>query len=496
VLVAVVVLAVVAAAGGFALLDDEAEAGLGAPASPAVEETASTMLRLGWASVADADYYEVSVDGAAAALTLRSDSPELQVPGLKADSSYKVRVRAVGADDSSRFSTTVTTRTSADDEPQLLVPAHVDVAAPQPRTLRVTWESVEGATGYEVQSDTDDAFKHPDTVRSDSRSARLTGLDGDTAYSVRVRAIGAHDTRSAWSAVSTVTTLAPTDDVPVRIATFNVRCHSCGGPSWSSRRGAVAATIESQHPDVVGLQEAQQSRPSGFGTSQFADIVKALGEIGATYRVTDPAIGASKGTRIVYDPDTLVLLDTGAIRYSSQRRGATTRYAAWAVFRQRATGQEFVFASTHLEPLSVPVRTAQARQLGATLEQIADGRPTMAVGDFNASQFRQYQIHDAMTSNGFVDPLGIQRSSKVAAEDAPVEKRIRSNYDSFNDSRRSAPIGTSDPDGNGIYLDYLFTTPMRALEFENVVDIDSSGRYRGVVPSDHNMLRLDVVLPD
>ena len=36
---------------------------------------------------------------------------------------------------------------------------------------------------------------------------------------------------------------------------------------------------------------------------------------------------------------------------------------------------------------------------------------------------------------------------------------------------------------------------MRVMEYENVVDLDGSGRFRGGPPSDHNMLRAVVGLP-
>jgi hypothetical protein len=59
----------------------------------------------------------------------------------------------------------------------------------------------------------------------------------------------------------------------------------------------------------------------------------------------------------------------------------------------------------------------------------------------------------------------------------------------------SRPIVVVRPPMNGTYIDYIFSTPMRVLEYETVVDLDASGQFRGGPPSDHNMLRAVVGLP-
>jgi hypothetical protein len=48
---------------------------------------------------------------------------------------------------------------------------------------------------------------------------------------------------------------------------------------------------------------------------------------------------------------------------------------------------------------------------------------------------------------------------------------------------------------NGSMLDYIFTTRMRTVSWETVLDLDSSGKLAGTIPSDHNMLVAKVVLP-
>ena len=493
-------LGILVPAGAWFLQEDPAHS-LAAPGDARVDETAATMLRVSWIPVARTDYYEVALipaDKKGPRKTVRSSTPEAQVPSLKAGVDYTVRVRAVvGASkprDVTPYSRPITARTEDQTRSALLVPRAFTVSAPKPGTVDARWEKIESATGYELQYSTRKDFRGAKAVTSAKPSASINKLDGGVHLYTRVRSNGADGARSAWTAVVEVTSVVPDTPPPVRVASFNVRCHSCGGPSWGARRGPVAALIDAQSPDVVGLQEAQQSRPRGLGTSQFADIANSVSALGADYRVTDPAIGASKGTKIIYKPSTLVLLNKGAIRYSSQRGGATSRYAAWATFRQRSTGKEFVFFSTHLEPKSYGVRLAQARQLAGSLKGIAGNRPVVAVGDFNASQYHYYPVHRAMTGAGLVDVIGVQPSSRQPAANAPAEKRINANFDSFQDMRR-IPKRSASPKLNGVYLDYIFTSPMRVLEFENVMRRDSAGRIIGTIPSDHNMLRADLVLP-
>ncbi len=495
-----IALAILVPAGAWFLQEEPAQA-LAAPGDARVDETAATMLRVSWIPVARTDYYEVALIPAgkkSSRKTIRSSTPQAQVPALEAGVDYTVRVRAVvGAKkprDVTPYSRPVKARTEDPDQSALLVPRAFTVSAPKAGQIDARWEKIESATGYEFQYSTRADFRGAKVATSDEPRASVSKLDGGVHLFVRVRSTGPDGARSAWTTDAEVTTVVPDTPPPVRVASFNVRCHSCGGGSWSARRGPVAAQIDAQSPDVVGLQEAQQSRPSGLGTSQFADIANSVSSLGPAYRVTDPAIGASKGTKIIYKPSTLVLLNKGAIRYSSQRGGATARYAAWAIFRQRSTGKEFAFFSTHLEPKSYGVRLSQARQLAGSLKGIAGNRPVVAVGDYNASQYHFYAIHRAMTGAGLVDVIGVQASSRQPAANAPAEKRINAHFDSFQDMRRT-PKRSASPNLNGVYLDYIFTSPMRVLEFENVMRRDAAGRIAGTIPSDHNMLRADVVLP-
>lgn len=467
------------------------------PLAPRVSETAGTMLRVSWRPVLFSDYYEVTVLQGQEKQTLRAEGTEVQVPGLRAATDYALQVRAVNTRKDAepvRSAASGATAIRTSDRPTLLEPSNPTVAKVGDDYVDVAWDPVDTAKGYEVQLGKGTSFRKASTLESDGRTATFKDLDDATPFVVRVRATGGNGLRSsAWTEAVRTKTIKSDDPDPLSVATYNVRCHRCGGPSWASRRGAVASTIASHGLDVVGLQEAQQSEPPGRNIPQYTDLMRQLAARQAGWKMTDARVGSSKGTRLIYNTRTVELVRSGVVKFARQLGNEGPRYYNWGVFTQRSSGKSFLFVNTHLEPGSVPVRLAQAQQLAAGAARLRGSMPAVVVGDLNASQYRVFGVHEALTGAGFIDPLGVARSSHAVSPDATAEKRINTNAHSYN-AFSSRPISSAVGE-NGTYIDYIFATPMRVMEFETVVDLDSSGRFRGGAPSDHNMLRAVVGLP-
>jgi hypothetical protein len=121
--------------------------------------------------------------------------------------------------------------------------------------------------------------------------------------------------------------------------------------------------------------------------------------------------------------------------------------------------------------------------------------PAFVVGDFNSTRYATptNAPYDEVVSHGFVDPLGHTYKSTKISSKATAEKRIRAHYNSHNNFIRTVPHFSSNE--NGSNMDYIFTTAMRTLEWETVLDLDSSGKLKGTIPSDHNMIVAKVLLP-
>jgi endonuclease/exonuclease/phosphatase family metal-dependent hydrolase len=206
--------------------------------------------------------------------------------------------------------------------------------------------------------------------------------------------------------------------------------------------------------------------------------------------------GASQDSRILYNANRVEMLANGSKLLPSPG-GANARYLAWAILRQRSTGAKFFFANTHLQPgtgyyklrkqeTDVALRTIKARNTGKL--------PVISVGDFNSSRFANPSNapYDLYMKAGFVDPLGGAAKSTRAVDPA-AERTKQAWLNSFNGFVRHAK-GNRSWD-NGSYIDYMLTTPMRVAEWQTVARLDSKGNFVGVIPSDHNMVRMTVYLP-
>ncbi|WP_268753686.1 endonuclease/exonuclease/phosphatase family protein, partial [Arthrobacter sp. Leaf234] len=354
----------------------------------------------------------------------------------------------------------------------------------------------------------------------------------NTTYYFRVSAISADGTTSlspystAITAKTTArTALAPVAN-PLRVASYNVKCANCfaGDPNelpWSDRRSAVVSSIKSQLPDVLGVQEASQgwlkddSRPGGI--SQFEDLAERLVASGAPYKLTNTKRnncvnhatptncvyqyqGASQGTKLLFNTNTVELVTEGSLALPSLSGEDNGRYVAWGTFRQKSTGKKFFVANAHLQPGGgAEYQTLRDQQTKSVLAEIklrnTENLPVLITGDLNSHKWTDPANvpYDVLTAAGYVDPLGNTYATDQPSSGATAESRIGTFYDSFNAFNRLA--NARNDSGNGTYLDYIFTSKMRVAEWETVVNVDAYGNFVGVIPSDHNMIRVDVGLP-
>lgn len=413
------------------------------------------------------------------------------VTNLTPATTYYARVRALSGDgEYSQPSVTVMFTTARAGYP---APAPVvELTSETSTSVSASWQEVSPASAYEVEITDTVTGNTVKTATTEKLTKTVSDLKADTGYAARVRAVdGSGDPLSDWSLPATAETVG---DLPLKVASYNIKCANCsGGASWSKRRTAVANTILGQMPDVLGLQEASQGRMKGRGTSQFMDL---LGMLGSPYKVTNSSPGASGAVRIFYNSDTVELVDQGA-RKLPRSGGNQQRYLSWAIFKQKKTGKEFLFGDTHLEPGKKfgNLRRRQATTIVSTLKAVADGRPTIVVGDLNSYRWMKggNKPYDVLVQAGYKDPLGMTFKSRgQSAPGAFVENRINTRFSSYNDYKRKAPRLSHI---NGTYLDYILVTPMRVSEWETVVKVNSSGRFIGTIPSDHNLVRATVWLP-
>lgn len=525
-----------------------------APATPVQAATAGpkittvrpsrNALAVRWATVTDATSYQVrwatnaKMKGAKSKVV---SGTYTELRHLASHRGYWIKVRAILAG-GSRTSYGRTTRawTMPRSGYRLLPPAGVTAKAVGSTSLRVSFKPRSKASKYLVKYGTSSSamIEH---AFSKSTTFILPGLRSSRTYYFEVRALNSKGKAiSNYSMLARATTgpayrsslsyTAGSHD-PVRVASYNVLSYATSGrPSWESRRNYVVATITKQAPDVIGVQEVSQGTMRNSTLTQYDDLVARLGD---PYRLTNAARynckvttsrsnckyrnqGASQANRIIYNANTLVMLAQGSMKLERLTSKDNERYLAWAKFRQITTGKVFLFATTHLQSnqgTSTTVynkayhylRVRQAKAISTELNRVGGSLPKMLTGDMNTRWNSpgpngtytnpQYDIFTSSSWANLRDPLrsGITGQRYRAPETGLAT--IDARYNSFNGYARAQEATTTSLVGTNIDYIYLSKT-IDATQWQTVLNLNSSSRIAdSVIPSDHNMIRVDVVLP-
>ncbi|MFT4108946.1 endonuclease/exonuclease/phosphatase family protein [Propionicimonas sp.] len=393
------------------------------------------------------------------------------------------------------YGSTLAVKTSKKASPEL---KPVDLSATAASTsMYLSWRSRGPGVRYLVRYSTTLA---PSVTRwqkaiFDEAGGTLTGLQPDTRYYFRVRVLDAAGAplsaySTKWKAATRTTSPA------IRVLSYNVNKVSNAGHPWEQRRDAVAANILAQAPDVVGLQEASPLTVVGADATPVTQYDDLLQRLGSPYELATRK--GSSGTKLAYNASRLSVVDASATSLTTL--GTATRYAVWAIFKDKQTGGKFFVLNTHLEPGSSSVaeyNVARATQAEEVLKLIADhseGLPVVLQGDFNSARTAVPNApYVAFTAAGFVDPTGNSSASFLTGRNATAEHVVNAAYNSYNGyetkaRRTSFPVGT--------YIDYILTDPrIRVAEFRTVVDLNRKGQFVGTIPSDHNAIVATIELP-
>ncbi|AUZ88969.1 hypothetical protein CVO76_15945 [Arthrobacter agilis] len=457
------------------------------------------------------------------------------VTGLLPNTDYFVRVRVIGSEGESLtgYSSAVRVRTPEDPFP---TPTGLTASSTH-RTVDLTWNPVPNAPQYRLAVATKPDMSDAEWRRyAQVNTAEVRGLNASTKYYFQLRVIDdAGVALSDYTPVQTVTTKAvppaqPVLSNPLTVGSYNVMCANCVAEDddnpdalvWADRRDAVVTTIKSRMPDILGVQEASQGWLDDAaykgGLSQFEDLVQRLNASGASYALSNssrnncvnPATptnctyadqGASQGTKIFYNPNTVEIIKSGSRALPMSAVPENQRYIAWAVAKQKSTGKLFFFGDTHLstskEAGFYELRRLQAEAIVRVIsEENPEGLPVLMTGDLNSSKWLEPSNapYDVLIDAGLVDPLGNDYGQEFPSMSATAEHRINANLNSWNGLER-IPRGNPNPAANGTYIDYILTSKMRVAEWETVAALDSAGNYSGVFPSDHNLIVAKVGLP-
>ena len=311
----------------------------------------------------------------------------------------------------------------------------------------------------------------------------------------------------------------------IKVGSFNVQSVSLDRTDgnrrpWRDRRGTVIRQILDEHLDVLGAQELNHAKVFAprlvDGTTQMADLRNGLNKAGGTYALTNPYAtncvdgstnykcryryrAASGDNRILYNTSTLRMLKQGT--YVFKHQGTSFKsYLPWATFETRATGQRFVFASTHLATGAESIRKAQINELTARMNSLRShfGVPVMVVGDFNTQKFStlaEYML-PTMRRNGYGDVTG-QVPNTYRIDNPRAQSRVNGWINSYNRLDRNVKNYSyyTDRSRMGNTIDYVFASNNLSVpEYKLVLDYGSDLQVNGTFPSDHNMVTATIRL--
>jgi endonuclease/exonuclease/phosphatase family metal-dependent hydrolase len=413
-----------------------------------------------------------------------SKTPKITLKGLRYQTApYFYRVEAINGS-RRRFSTTIGSVGLRPAMPTVLA------ATSSAAGTYLTWRSGV-ATGFTVQQATDPGMTQG--LRSypiDGQETQFTpyGLVNGTTYYFRIRAMNA-GTPSSYS--NTVQAVAMSDEQPVRVMSYNI-LEACndgrkeGGATvapWSERGPAIAKLIDQADPDVVGIQEAASWVGKVKGPRQIDSLTSILD---GAYKLADTEIPPSQphfvrtGVYILYKTATYKAIGSGG-----HWNLGNTRWAAYQMLQNRATGARFLFVSAHL--LHAAGVGADARRAAETKNLLSDagrvagsaGVPAVYVGDFNSDQYLRHSY------NG---PAITMRAAHVADAFDVAQTRTRAQYNTAENYKRTPPK-------NGARIDYVFAAPGVAVRSWGLVMDLAHRKFVGTIPSDHNPLVSNLLVP-
>lgn len=318
---------------------------------------------------------------------------------------------------------------------------------------------------------------------------------------------------------------ATSGPVDVRVASFNVQSVGVDKTAgdrrpWKQRRATVMAQILGEGSDVVGLQEVNPSNTFRSrlvdGSNQMFDLRNGLNRRGGHYALnSDAAVdclnpttgyhcryrnrGASHNERILYNTQTMTLMNRGFVKYSRQSVSDRNMGMAWVILRSKVNGHSMLFTSTHLDPPNRVVRVAQWKQMISNVKRLRGNLPVVSVGDFNTQKFDPIArtMLPAMKNAGVGDVLN-QQYRVNPSRDVRAQVRVNGWVNSNNRQNRNVRGYSYPGDHNktGNNIDYIFASNATVVkEFKMVIAFDpSSLQVTGTIPSDHNMLAATVVL--
>jgi endonuclease/exonuclease/phosphatase family metal-dependent hydrolase len=358
--------------------------------------------------------------------------------------------------------------------------------------LALVWSGASATRYVVIQAEDPTMVDGRRAVSLDPRLRQYTPLDlvPGRQYWFQVQAYNGPTASLPSAAVSAVPASAGVD---VRAMTYNVlRVKKDGSYSsgnriapWSQRKAGVVALIRRADPDILALQEASDWVGPVKGPRMADDLRSTLGS--STWSLARTEVPPWElsyfrtGRYILYKTSVF-----SAVGEGGHWNLGNLRFAAYQILQHRSTGARVLVLSVHLEfgnysRAKDALRQQQTKVLLDKVRSYLANRPmpVLYLGDFNSHEYR---------SNIFDGPGRVFRPAFINDSDEVAPVAINRSLNSSNKYARVAPR-------TGAHVDHIYVPPGVGVRRFEVVAALSGGRYVGVIPSDHNPVTTDVVLP-
>ena len=151
---------------------------------------------------------------------------------------------------------------------------------------------------------------------------------------------------------------------------------------FARRVEILYSALEYYQPTVVGFQEFCSSYYKALDEYEHKDEWELLAFKGPIVK------NENVFSTIMFRKDMYTLLDSGMTYYSKYNNGRC-RCITWAILKDKSSGQEFCFVSTHWDGADTENTLTQSAELTAFVNKIVaeKGIPVFTTGDFNSNEW-------------------------------------------------------------------------------------------------------------
>jgi endonuclease/exonuclease/phosphatase family metal-dependent hydrolase len=173
-------------------------------------------------------------------------------------------------------------------------------------------------------------------------------------------------------------------DKPIDAMSFNIRYDNPedGKQNWHHRKENVVRMINFYDLDIIGMQEVL--------VTQLNYLEASLEQYGIVGVGREDGKKKGEFAPIFYRKNRFKKLKSGTFWLSDTPQKVSRgwdadleRIATWAVFKDKATGKEFIFMNTHFDHIGEVARVESAKLLKQKSMELAKGLPLILTGDFN-----------------------------------------------------------------------------------------------------------------